>query len=176
MILPASQAATLALLVISLICWGSWANTLKAAGKWRFELYYYDFALGFTLLAIVAAFTAGSMKSNELTFQDNFLITGYRNIAYIVAAGFIFNLGNMLLTATISVAGMTLAFTFGYAAALVIATAWNLIFEAPGGLILSLGGVALLFAAIVLAIFTYSRHVDAGEAVKRSPRGAPKQG
>jgi glucose uptake protein len=176
MILPASQAATLALVVISLICWGSWANTLKAAGKWRFELYYYDFAVGFTLLAIVAAFTAGSMKSNELTFQDNFLITGYRNIAYIVAAGFIFNLGNMLLTATISVAGMTLAFTFGYAAALVVATARNLIFEAPGGLILSLGGVALLFAAIVLAIFTYSRHVDAGEAVKRSPRAAPRQG
>src|SRR6266481_6221130 len=76
MILPASQTATLALLVISLICWGSWANTLKLAGKWRFELYYYDFALGFAVLALVAAFTAGSLNSGELTFQDNFLITG----------------------------------------------------------------------------------------------------
>src|SRR6202163_651008 len=123
MILPASQAATLALLVISLICWGSWANTLKLAGRWRFELYYYDFAIGFALLAVVAAFTAGSLNSNELTFQENFLITGYRNIAFIVAAGIIFNLGNMLLGATLSVAGMTLAFTFTFAAALGVSTA-----------------------------------------------------
>src|ERR1700674_3211509 len=134
MILPASQAATLALLVISLICWGSWANTLKLAGRWRFELYYYDFALGFALLAAGAAFTAGSLNSNELTFQENFLITGYRNIAYIVAAGIIFNLGNMLLGATLSVAGMTLAFTFTFAAALVVSTAWNLIFEVSSGM------------------------------------------
>ena len=105
MILPASQAATFALLVISLICWGSWANTLKLAGKWRFELYYYDFALGFAVLAVVAAFTGGFLNPGELTFQDNFLITGYRNMAYVIAAGIVFNLGNMLLAATISTAG-----------------------------------------------------------------------
>ena len=105
MILPASQAATLALLVLSLVCWGSWANTLKLAGKWRFELYYYDFAIGFAVLAVVAAFTGGIVNSGELTFQDNFLITGYRNMAYVIAAGVIFNLGNMLLAATIAVAG-----------------------------------------------------------------------
>jgi len=58
MLLPASQAAILALLVVSLLCWGLWANTLKLTGKWRFELYFYDFALGFLLLAVVAAFTA----------------------------------------------------------------------------------------------------------------------
>jgi glucose uptake protein len=168
MILPASQAATLALLVISLICWGSWANTLKMAGRWRFELYYYDFAIGFALLAVVAAFTAGSLNSNELTFQENFLITGYRNIAFIVAAGIIFNLGNMLLGATLSVAGMTLAFTFTFAAALVVSTAWNLIFEVPSGMLLSLGGVALLLAAVLLAVFTYNRHADAREAAKRA--------
>src|SRR5277367_3713030 len=110
MILPASQGATLALLVISLICWGSWANTWKLADKWRFELYYYDFALGFALLAVVAAFTAGSFNSSELTFQENFLITGYRNMAYVVAAGLIFNLGNMLLAAAISLSGMAVAF------------------------------------------------------------------
>src|SRR5579862_127759 len=106
MILPGSQAATLALLVISLICWGSWANTLKLAGRWRFELYYYDFALGFTLLSVLAAFTAGSLNSNELTFQENFLITGYRNMVYALGAGVIFDLGNMLLVAAASVAGL----------------------------------------------------------------------
>ena len=104
MLLPASQAATLALLAISLICWGIWANTLKLAGKWRFEFYFYDFALGFALLAVVAAFTGGSLASSELTFQENFLVASYRNVAYVLVAGIIFNVGNMLsLTATISV-------------------------------------------------------------------------
>ena len=133
MILPATQAATLALLVISMICWGSWANTLKSAGKWRFELYYYDFALGFAVLAVVAAFTAGSLNSGELTFQDNFLIAGYRNMAYVIAAGVVFNFGNMLLAATIAVAGLSLAFTITFATALVVSTAWTLVFEASNG-------------------------------------------
>jgi glucose uptake protein len=167
MILPASQAATLALLVISLICWGSWANTLKLAGKWRFELYYYDFALGFAVLAAAAAFTGGSMNSGELTFQDNFLITGYRNMAYVIAAGVIFNLGNMLLAATIAVAGMALAFTITFATALVVATAWSLIFEASGSLLLLLGGAALLLAALVMGAAAYGNYLIArSEAAK----------
>ena len=169
MILPASQAATLALLVVSLICWGSWANTLKLAGKWRFELYYYDFVLGFALLAVAAAFTAGSLNSNELTFQENFLITGYRYMAYVVAAGIIFNLGNMLLAATVSLAGMAMAFTVTFAIALVVSTAWTLIFEVPSGMLLSLAGAGLLLAALVLAAFAYSHYVDArADAAKKA--------
>ena len=167
MILPASQAATLALLIISLICWGSWANTLKLAGKWRFELYYYDFALGFAVLAVAAAFTGGLMNSGELTFQDNFLITSYRSMAYVMAAGAIFNLGNMLLAATVAVAGMALAFTVTFATALVVATAWSLIFETSGGLLLSLGGAALLMAALVIGAAAYSTYLIArSEAAK----------
>jgi glucose uptake protein len=159
MILPASQGATLALLIISLICWGSWANTLKLAGKWRFELYYYDFALGFAVLAAVAAFTGGSMNSGELTFQDNFLITGYRNMAYAVAAGVVFNLGNMLLAAAISVAGMALAFTITFATALVVSTAWFLIFETSNAFLLPLCGAALLMGALVMGAAAYSNYL-----------------
>ncbi len=168
MILPASQAATLALLVISFVCWGSWANTLKLAGKWRFELYYYDFAIGFGLLAVLAAFTGGSLNSAELTFQDNFLITGYRNIAYMMAAGVIFNLGTMLLTAAMSIAGMALAFTIAFATALVVSTARNLLFEVPTGMLLSLSGSGLLLAALVLAAFAYSNYLDAQAAAARN--------
>ena len=160
MILPASQAATLALLIVSLICWGSWANTLKLAGKWRFELYYYDFALGCVLLAVLAAFTAGSLNSSELTFQENFLITGYRNIAYALLAGVVFNFGNMLLAAALSLAGMAVAFALTSTVALVVSTAWNLIFEVPNGILLSLCGATLLLAALVMAAFTYSHYLD----------------
>ena len=168
MTLPVSQAATLALLIISMICWGSWANTLKLAGKWRFELYYYDFALGFAVLAVVAAFTGGSLNSGELTFQDNFLITGYRNMAYVVAAGVIFNLGNMLLAATVAVAGMALAFTITFATAMVVSTAWSLIFEASGGFLLSLCGAALLLAALVLGAAAYSNYLIARSEAART--------
>jgi len=169
MILPASQAATLALLVISLICWGSWANTLKLADKWRFELYYYDFALGFALLAVVAAFTAGSLNSTELSFQENFLVTGYRNIAYAAAAGVIFNVGNMLLAATVSVAGMALAFSVTFASALTVSTAWTLITDSPNGMPLALAGVVLLLAALVLAAYAYTRYLESrADAAKQT--------
>ena len=157
MLLPASQAATLALLLISLICWGAWANTLKLAGKWRFELYLYDFALGFALLAVVAAFTGGTLASSELTFQENFLVASYRNVAYVLVAGAIFNIGNMLLMATVSVAGMALAFSVTCGVALTVATVRALIFESSIGMPVALAGAALLLAAVVLAAFAYSQ-------------------
>ena len=171
MILPASQTATLALLIIALICWGSWANTLKLAGKWRFELYYYDFALGFAVLAVVAAFTGGSLNSGELTFQDNFLITGYRNMAYVIAAGVVFNLGNMLLAATIAVSGMALAFTVTFATALVVATTWSFVFEATTGFLVPLCGAGLLLAALVMGAAAYSNYLIArSEAAKEAAK------
>ena len=169
MILPASQAATLALLVISLICWGIWANTLKRIGKWRFELYFYDFALGFALLAVVAAFTGGSLSSSELTFQENFLVASYRNVAYILVAGAIFNAGSMLLMATISLAGMALAFSVTAAVALVVSTVRALIFDSPSGMLVALAGVLLLLAAAALAAYAHSSYLNSrAEAVKQA--------
>jgi glucose uptake protein len=32
-----------ALCIVTMLCWGSWANTQELAGKtWRFELFYWD--------------------------------------------------------------------------------------------------------------------------------------
>ena len=156
-------------MLISLICWGAWANTLKLAGKWRFELYLYDFALGFALLAVVAAFTGGTLASSELTFQENFLVASYRNVAYVLVAGAIFNIGNMLLMATVSVAGMALAFSVTCGVALAVATVRALIFESNIGMLVALAGAALLLAAVVLAAFAYSQLLAArAEAIKRA--------
>ena len=169
MFLPASQAAILALLVISLICWGTWANTLKLAGKWRFELYFYDFALGFLLLAVVAAFTAGSLSSSELSFQENFLVAGYRNIAYVLAAGVVFNVGNLLLTATVSAGGMALAFSVSAAVALIVSTVRALLFDPPSGMLVAVTGAALLLAAAILAAFAYSTFLEyRADAIRQS--------
>src|SRR3981081_426881 len=101
MILPETYGAALLLTLVSMICWGSWANTFKLSGKWRFELFYFDYDTGVLIAAVVAAFTFGS-AGLELTFTDNLLIAAKTKMAYGLAAGIIFNLANMLLVAAIS--------------------------------------------------------------------------
>src|SRR4051794_15514662 len=109
MILPTTYATAMLLTILSMICWGSWANTFKMTKKWRFDLFYFDFSLGLLLTGVIAAFTLGSM-GDDLSFTDNLLIAGKRHVAYAIAAGVIFNLANMLLIAAISLAGMAVAF------------------------------------------------------------------
>src|SRR6476620_11552654 len=99
MILPTTYLAAVLLLVLSVLCLGSWQNAQKLAGKWRFELFYYDFSVGVAVAVVIAAFTFGAMNSSDLTFQDNFLIAGYRKMANAAGAGVVFNLGNVLLVA-----------------------------------------------------------------------------
>src|SRR5882724_6218906 len=125
MMLPTTYLGALFLRVFSMLCWGSWANTQKLTGKWRYELYYYDYALGVVVCAVIAAFTFGSLNSAELTFSDNFLISSYRKMAWGFFAGCVFNLANMMLVAGISVAGLSVAFPVGIGLALVIGVVWN---------------------------------------------------
>ena len=93
MILPTTFLAAMLLLAVSVLCWGSWMNTLKLSGNWRFELYYIDFALGLALCSLIAAFTFGSANSQDLTFTDNLLLTGYRQppAGFEVAQGMHYN-------------------------------------------------------------------------------------
>jgi len=50
--------------VITMLCWGSWANTQKlASGNWRFELFYWDYVIGILLMSLIFAFTLGSSGS-----------------------------------------------------------------------------------------------------------------
>src|SRR5436853_5565087 len=107
MILPSTYGAALLLMILSMICWGSWANTFKLTGKWRFELFYFDYAAGVLIAAVIAAFTFGSL-GNELSFTDNLLVTGKPQIAWALGARIVFNLANMFLVAAISVAGLPL--------------------------------------------------------------------
>ncbi len=160
MILPASYYSALLLIILSMICWGSWANTTKLAGKWRFELFYFDYSFGVLLTAVIAAFTFGSLGI-ELSFMDNLLITGKRQIAYGFAAGVIFNLANMLLVAAIAVAGLAVAFPVGIGLALVIGVVWNYILNPQGNPVMLFTGSALVVAAIVVDALAYKAHAKA---------------
>ncbi len=157
MILPETYLSALLLIVLSMLCWGSWANTFKLTGKWRFELFYYDYSVGVLLAAILAAYTFGSMGS-ELSFSDNMLVAAKRNMAYAVAGGMVFNLANMLLVAAISVAGLAVAFPVGIGLALVIGVVWNYFLNPQGNPTLLAAGVALVMCAIVVDALAYSAH------------------
>jgi glucose uptake protein len=159
MILPTTYATALLLTILSMICWGSWANTFKMTKKWRFELFYFDYSFGVLLAGIVAAFTFGSM-GDDLSFMDNLLIAGKRQIAYALAAGIVFNLANMLLVAAISLAGLAVAFPIGIGLALVIGVLWNYSINPIGNPFLIFSGVALVVAAIVVDAFAYRAHSE----------------
>src|SRR3954453_3491845 len=157
MILPTTYATALLLTIVSMICWGSWANTFKLTKKWRFELFYFDYAFGVLLLAVIAAFTFGSM-GDELSFLDNLSIAGKKQMAWALGAGIVFNLANMLLVAAISVAGLAVAFPVGIGLALVIGVVWNYILSPQGNPLLLFSGATLVVIAIVIDALAYRAH------------------
>jgi glucose uptake protein len=171
MILPTTYEAALLLLIVSMFCWGSWANTQKLTGKWRFELFYYDYSAGVLLCALIAAFTFGELMPKELTFNDNLLLAGKRQMAYGVAGGVVFNLANMLLVAAISVAGMAVAFPIAIGLALVIGTVWNFALNPQGNPILLFGGAFLVVMAIVIDAFAYAAFVQAKQEAALAAMG-----
>jgi len=175
MITPETYSGALLLIALAMVCWGCWANVFKLAGKWRFELFYYDFSLGVLLAAIVGAYTFGSM-GNELSFSDNLLIAMKRNMAWALAAGVIFNLANMLLVAAISVAGMTVAFPIGIGLALVVGAIWNYFLNPQGTPILLFAGVALVLGAIVLDAIAYATHGKRSKATGSAGKAKTQSG
>ena len=145
-------------MIFTMLCWGSWANTFKLSGKWRFELFYFDYAIGVLIMAIVVGLTFGSMGDKLLTFVDDITVAGKQKIAYGLAGGVVFNLANMLLVAAISVAGMAVAFPIGIGLALIIGVVWNYILEPQGNPILLGCGVVVILGAIVVDAIAYQRN------------------
>ena len=157
MILPTTYMAALLLSIVSMLCWGSWANTSKLTKKWRFELFYFDYSFGVVIAAVIAAFTFGMMGQN-LSFADNLDIAGKRQWGIAMLGGVIFNLANMLLVGAISLAGLAVAFPIGIGMALVIGVVLNFIIHPAGSPLLLFGGAGLVVAAIVVDALAYSAH------------------
>jgi glucose uptake protein len=165
MILPSTYSTAIMLTVIAIVCWGSWANTFKLTKRWRFELFYFDYAWGIIIAALVIAFTFGSM-GNELSFQDNLLITGKRHLALALVAGGVFNLGNMLLVAAISIAGLTVAFPIGLGLALVVGLTGSYILHPAGNPALLFGGAFLVILAIAATAVAYRLQAETATRAK----------
>ncbi|MGA2327548.1 MAG: multidrug DMT transporter permease [Bryobacteraceae bacterium] len=157
MVLPQTYLAALLLMILTMICWGSWVNTFKLAGKWRFELFYWDFILGAALAAALAAVTFGTLGFDGFLFTDDLMRAGKRNIVYGMGAGAIFNLGNMLLLAAVSVAGMSVALPVGLGLGLIVAAIWGHASHPESNPTMLLAGLAIVLAAIVVNTYAYRR-------------------
>jgi glucose uptake protein len=166
MTLPHTYGVALLLTILTMLCWGSWANVLKLAKGWRFELLYYDYSIGVALGAAVAGLTLGSWGADGLPFTRDLAHAGAINILCGFAGGVVFNLSNILVVGAIAVAGMGVGFPIGVGLALVVGVVWNYIVNPQGNPLLLFAGVALIVGAIVVDAIAYRAH-----AVSRSAAG-----
>jgi glucose uptake protein len=155
MTLPHTYGLVLMLTILTMLCWGSWANVLKFTKGWRFELLYYDYSVGVALGAALAGLTFGTWGSDGLRFMDDLSHAGHLNILSAFAGGVIFNLSNILVVGAISVAGMGVGFPIGVGLALVVGVIWNYIVNPQGNPLLLFSGVALVMMAIVVDAVAY---------------------
>jgi len=158
MILPQTHVAVLFLAILSLLCWGSWANSYKFAGKWRFELYYFDFAVGVAVVAFLFAITVGNLGYDGFSFMDDLMHAGKRQWLYGFMGGVIFNLGNMILMSAISIGGMAMAFPVAAGVATIVGTGLAFAGGRMGSPALLFGGCALIAAAILCSALAYRFH------------------
>ena len=161
-----SYPLAVVLCVITMLCWGSWANTRKLARKdWRFELFYWDYTLGVVLLTLVLGLTLGSTGTEGRAFAADLSQASAASVGSALLGGAIFNLANILLVAAIEVAGMAVAFPVGIGLALIIGVIVNYVAAPVGnGPLLALG-VLLVTLAIVLDASAYRRLPGAAAGV-----------
>ena len=153
-----SYAWAVVFCVITMFCWGSWANTQKLAKKgWRFELFYWDYTIGVLLLTLILGLTLGSHGTAGRPFVEDLQQISKTNAGSALLGGAIFNLANILLVAAIDIAGMSVAFPVGIGIALVLGVVVNYIADPLGNATLLFIGVLLVVLAIVLDAVAYRK-------------------
>jgi glucose uptake protein len=153
-----------------MLCWGSWANTQKLAGKTlRFELFYWDYVIGILLFSLTAAFTLGSVGSEGRSFLPDLKQADSSNIISAFVGGIVFNAANILFSAAIAIAGMAVAFPVGIGLALILGVLINYFAAQKGDPVFLFMGVAFITLAIVLNAMAYLR--SGSDNKKVSARG-----
>ncbi|WP_394993729.1 GRP family sugar transporter [Emticicia sp.] len=153
-----NYSIAVAFTIVTMLCWGSWANTQKLASKdWRFETFYWDYVLGILLTSVVFAFTFGSIGEGGRSFIQDIEQADSQNIQSAIIGGVVFNAANILLVAAITIAGMSVAFPVGIGLALVIGVIVNYLDNPVGDKTMLFGGMALIVLAILLNANAYRK-------------------
>src|SRR3954468_20329062 len=166
---PEAYGVALAFMITSMICWGSWANTMKLTAGYAFQLFYWDYVIGILLGSVLWGFTLGSAGGGSLAFVNNLQQADASHIEYAIAGGAVFNVANLLLVAAIDIAGLAVAFPVGIGLALVVGVLLNYALAPKGNVLLLFGGVALVLLAIITDAVAYRRRGDKAQTV--SARG-----
>lgn len=158
MVVIHSYAWAVFLAFITMLCWGSWANTQKMATKhWPFQLYYWDYAIGVLLLSLLLAFTAGSVGTEGRSFLADLSQAEFSALGSAFLGGVVFNIANLLLVAAIAIAGMAVAFPIGIGLALALGVIVNFIATPLGNPVILFIGVVFVIVAIVLDAMAYKK-------------------
>ena len=164
MFLPETYQVTLCLMILSMLCWGSWANTLKLCPRFRFQLFYWDYAFGLAAGAIAWGLTAGSIGHAGQSFLQAVSHTSFSTILWAACGGVIFNVANLLLVAAIDVAGLAVAFPVGIGLALVVGAVSSYLVSPAANPLLLFGGVALVAVAIIVDAAAYRKRESSAKA------------
>jgi len=158
MVLVQNYALAVFLCFVAMVCWGSWQNTQNLIGKgWRFELFYWDYTIGIFLFALLMAFTFGSLGSQGRSFIPDLAQADVRNLLSSALGGFIWNIGTLLLVASISIAGMSVAFPVGGGLGWILGIFINYLGKPEGNPWLLFGGSAVIIIAILLSMQSYRK-------------------
>jgi glucose uptake protein len=152
---PETYLVALSLMVVSMVCWGSWANTTKACAGFRFQLFYWDYVVGLVVGALLWGLTLGSFGSSGRPFVADLGSADRSHILYAMLGGVVFNAANLLLVAAIEIAGLAVAFPIGIGLALVVGAVTSYVLAPGGNAWLLFFGIALVVAAIVLDALAY---------------------
>jgi len=164
MVVIGSYPIAILMCFITMLCWGSWANTQKLASKdWKFQLFYWDYTIGVLILSLILAFTMGSTGTKGANFLSNVLQAAPKTIMLALLGGIIFNLSNILLVAAIDIAGLAVAFPIGVGLALVIGVVQNYIASPVGNAAVLFTGVAGVAVAIIVDGLAYKKLSGAGQ-------------
>jgi glucose uptake protein len=172
MVVVTSYTVAVILCVVTMLCWGSWANTQKLASReWRFQLYYWDYAIGVLILTLIFAFTLGSMGAAGRSFLDDLSQASMGALGSAFLGGALFNLANILLVAAIDIAGMAVAFPIGIGIALVQGVIVNYLGDEAGNPYVLFLGVAFVAVAIVVNAVAYRKLPSEGQKTTRKGIG-----
>ena len=164
MVIVESYPIAVVMCFITMLCWGSWANTQKLASKeWKFQLFYWDYAIGVFILSLVLAFTMGSTGTNGADFLSNVSQAASETIMLALIGGIVFNLSNILLVGAIDIAGLAVAFPVGVGLALIIGVIQNYIASPIGNAAMLFTGVAGVVVAIIVDGLAYKKLAGAGQ-------------
>jgi glucose uptake protein len=164
---PPNTGVALLMMITCAACWGSWANTYKGVRNYRFELFYWDYAVGMFLTALLLGLTLGSTKHDASSLIQNIHSSDLSNVIHALVGGALFNLANLLLVAAIDMAGLAIAFPISIGIALVVGVVLSYALQPKGNALLLFLGVGCALIAVLLDGKAYATLAKAGPSVSR---------